>query len=251
MPAQFIPIWLEKSREGATLAFAMNFPGTFGQADTEDHAQELLHRDLVGTRKWLASHGIADHANIDLPFQLVETVQASHKLAHGVSRAFFDWDAQHLDDEEIARAETILDASRSDLLSIVTPASQETLDIRLQPKTRTIREILRHMATMELWYVSCTFDDPLSAPSIYEFGNDLVPRLSGVRSYFTDQFLKRVRLMSPQRRMRQQLRDNELWTPRKAIRSALWHELYHLKQVYRMLLKIRRLPEPVRRAAVA
>ena len=57
--------------------------------------------------------------------------------------------------------------------------------------------------------------------------------------------------MSDTRRMRQQLIDQELWTPRKALRLAVRHEVYHLKQIYRMLMRIRRLPNRVRRAAVA
>ena len=94
-------------------------------------------------------------------------------------------------------------------------------------------------------------EDPLEAPMIHEFGNDLLRRMQNVRLYFQDEFLNHARRMGAAQRMRQQQIDGEMWTTRKAIRCAVQHEIYHLKQVYHMLTRIRRLPDKVRRAAVA
>lgn len=251
MRPECIPIWIEQSDTGAALAFALNTSNASGIGDTIKEAVGNLRRDLSGTQKWLASHGVADDNALDVPFRIVEIIETNSKVELGKSKAFFEWDAQSLSNEEINRSEMILQCSRSDLLSLVTPATKETLDLRLVPKTRTIREILRHIASMELGYATSTLDDPMGGASIYEFGPDLITRLTLVRGYFTDQCFRRVRLMSDTRRMRQQLIDQELWTVRKALRLAVRHEVYHLKQVYRMLLRIRRLPDRVRRAAVA
>ena len=156
-----------------------------------------------------------------------------------------------IETEQIDQAEMVLHCSRADLLSLVTPASNETLDIRLAPKTRTIREILRHVTVQELWFGTCLHDEPYAVPLINEFGNDLLRRMKNVRLYFQDQFINSARCASSTQRMRQQHVDRELWTMRKTLRSAVHHEIYHLKQVYRMLTRIRRLPDNVRRAAVA
>lgn len=251
MRPEFIPIWIEQSDTDAALAFAFNTSIASSVGTTIEEAVGNLRRDLSGTRKWLASHGVADDSALNVPFRIVEIIETGRNVTHGKSKAFFEWDAQHLSLEEINRAELTLQCSRSDLLSLVTPATRETLDLRLAPKTRTIREILRHIASMELGYAISTLDDPMGGASIYEFGPDLITRLTLVRGYFTDQCFRRLRLMSETRRMRQQLIDQELWTARKALRLAVRHEVYHLKQVYRMLMRIRRLPNRVRRAAVA
>ena len=251
MRPECIPIWIEQSDTGAALAFALNTSNASGIGDTIKEAVGNLRRDLSGTQKWLASHGVADDNSLDVPFRIVEIIETNGKLKQGKSKAFFEWDAERLSIEEINHAEIIMQCSRSDLLRLVSPGTKETLDLRLAPKTRTIREILRHIGAMELGYAASILDDPMSGPSIYEFGPDLLSRLTLVRGYFTDQCFRRPRLMSDTRRMRQQLIDQELWTPRKALRLAVRHEVYHLKQIYRMLMRIRRLPNRVRRAAVA
>lgn len=251
MRPEFIPIWIEQSTTGDTLAFALSTICASGCGPTIEEAVGNLRRDISGTRKWLATHGVTDDSPLDLPFRIVEIVETNSNLKQGKSKAFFEWDAELLSNEEINHAEIIMQCSRADMLRLVTPGTKETLDLRLAPKTRTIREILRHIGAMELGYATSTLDDPMSGPSIYEFGPDLISRLTLVRGYFTDQCFRRPLLMSDTRRMRQQLVDQELWTPRKALRLAVRHEVYHLKQIYRMLLRIRRLPNRVRRAAVA
>ena len=251
MRPECIPIWIEQSDAGPALACALNTSNASGIGETVGEAVDNLRRDLTGTQKWLASHGVADDNVLDVPFRIVETIKTNSHVQQGKSKAFFDWDTQRLSNQEINRAETILQCSRSDLLSLFTPATKETLDLRLAPKTRTIREILLHVASMELGYANNTLDDPMGGASIFEFGPDLITRLTLVRGYFTDHCFRRLRLMGDTRRMRQQLIDQELWTARKALRLAVRHEVYHLKQIYRMLTRIRRLPDRVRRAAVA
>lgn len=251
MRLEFIPVWLEVNPKGEANVFALNTSCAVGRGETRELAFERLQVDIDGTSKWLANHGIRISRTPELPFRVVQTLETECRPLHGESRAMFDWDAQLLSNEEIDQAEMVLHCSRADLLSLVTPASKETLDIRLAPKTRTIREILHHVAVQELWFGTCLHDEPYAVPMIHEFGSDLLRRMKNVRLYFQDQFLNAARCASSSQRMRQQLFDRELWTIRKALRSAVHHEIYHLKQVYRMLTRIRRLPDHVRRAAVA
>ena len=187
MRPEFIPIWIEQNDSGDTLAFALSTSCATGCGPTIEAAVGSLRRDISGTRKWLTTHGVADDGALNYPFRIVEFVETNSNLKQGKSKAFFDWDAQRLSIEEINHAEKIMQCSRADLLSLVTPGARETLDLRLAPKTRTIREILRHIGVVELGYATCALDDSMSGPSIYEFGSDLISRLTLVRGYFTDQ----------------------------------------------------------------
>lgn len=251
MRLEFIPVWMEVNAMGQANVFALSASCAVGRGETREHALERLHVDMDGTSKWLANHGLRVSRIPELPFRVVQTLETECRPLLGESRAFFDWDAQLLCNEEIDQAEMVLHCSRADLLSVVTPASKEILDIRLAPNALTIREILRHVAAQELWFGTCLHDEPYAAPMIQEFGNDLIQRMKNVRLHFQDQFLNAARCARSAQRMRQQHVDRELWTMRKVLRSAVHHEIYHLKQVYRMLTRIRRLPEDVRRAAVA
>ncbi|MCZ6837359.1 MAG: hypothetical protein O7G85_16405 [Planctomycetota bacterium] len=251
MTNECIPIWIEVNGRGAANAFALNTSYAMGRGESVEQAIDNLKGDMAGIRKWLASHGFEDDRPIDRPFRIVQTMETLCDPHRGKSIGFFDWDEQLLTEDQIDEAEHILHCSRSDLLSLITPASDAMLDIKLAPKTRSIREISRHIAARELWYGSCLLDEPRDAPMIHEFGNNLRRRLDNVRLYFQDSFLDRVRKMNTSQRMRQQLQDRELWSARKALRSAVQHEIYHLKQVYRMMTRIRRLPDKVRQAAVA
>ena len=246
-----MPVWMEVNERGEANAFALNTSLAIGSGHDIDAALARLRLDLAGTHKWLAAHGVVDRPPLDRPMRIVQTVATLADPLRGETRAFFDWDAQLPSDEEIDHIERIMHCSRTDLLSLVSPASDETLDVRLAPKMRTLRELVKHIAARELACASCLFDDPLAAPLIHEFGPDLLRRLRGVRQYFQEQCLNRIRRMDSARRIRQYQVGGEWWTARRALRHAAQHEIHHLKQAYRMLQRIRRLPEPVRRAAVA
>jgi len=251
MPPACIPVWIEVNERGEANAFALNTSLAIGSGPSVHAALERLRQDLIGTRRWLAAHGVSDGHPVDLPMRVVETVTTRADPLRGGTRAFFAWDAQMPSDDDIDRIERVMHCSRADLLSLVSPASDETLDVRLAPKMRTLREMVKHIAARELSCATCLFDDPLAAPPIHEFGPDLLRRLRNVRLYFQEQGLNRIRRMDSAQRVRQFHVGGDWWSARRALRHAAQHEIHHLKQAYRMLQRIRRLPEPVRRAAVA
>lgn len=251
MRAECVPVWIEVNRDGVANALALNTSFAVGRGGSVELALEHLRGDVEGTRKWLAAHGIHQATIEDRRFRIVQTVETTANPLRGESRAFFDWDAQFPSDDQIDAVEHVLHCSRADLLNLLAHAPEESLDIRLAPRTRTIREIARHVAARELWFAACLLDDPLDAPMVHEFGSDVCRRLHDTRLYFREHCLNCLRRAYAAQRTRQQLHERELWSGRKALRSAVQHELYHLKQVYGMLRRIQRLPADVRRAAVA
>lgn len=68
--------------------------------------------------------------------------------------ATFSPDFIPLHEEEIARHLTLWEYLRNDLLKLTKPLSSAALDLRVRDEERSVREILRHVASADWWYVS-------------------------------------------------------------------------------------------------
>jgi uncharacterized damage-inducible protein DinB len=131
-----------------------------------------------------------------------------------------------------------LNASRSDLLSLVKGIHDDVLDKRLTEGKRTVREIVDHIAIAEWWYTTRIVPNPNSVPSWDKYGHDAFSRLRLVREMFVHDLAERMRQMPLENRGQVFERNGELWTPKKVLRRAVWHELLHLKQLLRLIPKL-------------
>ena len=141
--------------------------------------------------------------------------------------SFFVHDWKPLLPHEIERALKLLAWSRADLLSLVRELETETLS-RSYPNERwDINGILGHIGIAEWWYqerIGYPFpeqeaDVPLDPferlHMVREHLNSLLPRLDGVN--------KVIGL------------EGEIWSPRKVLRRALWHERDHTEHIRKLL----------------
>ncbi len=226
-------VWVESNAAGHAIAFALDVPGACGKGSSLEAALDDLRGDLAWTDRWLALHGAEPAGTRRL--NVAQTVEATGDPLHGDTEGFFDRDAVGFTDADLRRTRRFLAWSRTDLLSRLAPLGDAGLDMRTAPGTRTIREIVDHVAIAEWWYTTRNLENPSRARDWREYGRDPFERLRRVRRMLEDEYLARLQAIPAGERSRQYVHNGEVWTARKALRRAVWHELYHLKQIEQIL----------------
>ncbi len=226
-------VWVEANEAGHAIVFALDVPGTSGKGASLEAAIDGLRRDLDRMNRWLACHGAEPAGTRRLT--IVQTVPATGDPLHGDTEGFFDRDAVAFTDADLRSTRCFLAWSRTDLLSRLAPPGDALLDVRTEPGTRTIREIVDHVAIAEWWYTTRILEDPSRAPDWRDYGRDPFERLRRVRQMVEDEYLVHLQAVPAAERERQYIHHGEVWTAAKTLRRAVWHELYHLKQIERML----------------
>ena len=111
-------------------------------------------------------------------------------------------------------------------MSVVQPLTSEQLDRPVVGEVReSIRGVLRHIAGAEHWY----FESLQLAFNRSEMPSDVFPALSRVRAQTVDRLSDLVGNDTVGER------KGELWSARKIVRRALWHERAHTRQIVRYL----------------
>jgi len=108
----------------------------------------------------------------------------------------------------------------------------DRLSVRPGGGQRTVEDIVRHVATVEWWYMSRIVLFPW--PRDGEYPEDLEGLLAWTRHRVAD----RLRRLSDEERSRVSVPDpesGERWSARKVLRRLIYHELYHLRQLRRAL----------------
>ena len=229
-----ISIGLELDNEGRALAWALDYPGCYAWGDEGPDAVIALARELVAYENWSALHGQPDWARLgNFDLRVVETWQVytindqfdEQEGGYAVN-AWFRHDWKPLTSEEIERGLTLLEWSREDLLRVAKPLEDRVLDLQYPSERWGIRGILKHVANAEWWY--------LDRLNLVEGGRDQLPvdvfaRLEKVREL--------LRRSLPDLAGREIVlgKDGELWSPRKLLRRALWHEINHRQHILQLL----------------
>jgi hypothetical protein len=139
--------------------------------------------------------------------------------------SFFPYDWKPLTTLEIKHGLTLLAWSREDLLKPVLRLSQEKREAEHPGERWSINGILGHVGGAEWWYL-----DRLGLA----FPREQMPeepqaRLEKVHDYFASTLPKL-------NGMKQVVGiEGELWSPRKVLRRALWHERDHTGHIHKLL----------------
>ena len=219
-----IRICLEEM-EGRWIAHAIDLPGCFVTRDDREEALAAAPAAIQEYVAWRRAHG--DESPLpEGPFQLkVEEMfrewQGPERPDYDVS-AFFAGDAPPLTLEEMETIRRLLIWSRADLLDELVELSAEAL-IQEVEDGWAIQDILVHVGRSEWWYL-----DRLG----------LAPAHPGPGTSWQRWLpLSRKRLLAvlPQLVGLGQVVfvDSEIWSPRKMLRRALWHERDHLQHLRR------------------
>jgi hypothetical protein len=228
---------IENNNEGRTIAWALEHPGCFAYGVNADgallnletalsrYAGWILHHD---TRTWLS---FAD-SEIEIEVNGVWNVyyinddldKASEADGYSVE-SFFPYDWKPLTALEIKHALAMLNWSREDLLKPVLGLSQEKREAEYTGERWSINGILGHVGGAMLWYL-----DRLGLA----FPREQMPeepqaRLEKVHDHF-------VSVLPKMEGMKKVVGlEGELWSPRKVLRRALWHERDHTEHIRKLI----------------
>lgn len=229
-------IGIENNNDDRTIAWALDHPGCFAYGQNSEEAQRNFPQGAREYRAWIARHEEPWLDN-EMEIMVEETFDAYFINAafdhtergkdSWMVESFFVHDWKPLLPHEIEHALKLLAWSRADLWDLVGGLDEETL-ARTYPNERwDVRGILNHIGIAEWWYqerIGFPFpQDEADVPAdpferlqvVRDHFNSLLPRLDGVS--------KVVGL------------EGELWSPRKALRRALWHERDHTEHIRKLL----------------
>ena len=225
-----IRVGLENETEGRSLAWALDFPGSFAYGPDESTALLGIPQAMLRYESWVAAHTADSWIQLgDFDIRLVDTWQVYNidanyrEIADGYEvNAWFKDDWRPLSDEEISRGLKILSWCRMDLLAVVHNLSNQDLDAEYPHERWSIRGILNHVANAEWWYLDRL---ELTHESRQNLPDDVFTRLEFVRKE-TNQVLPG--LVGSDQVIGKQ---GEFWSPRKLIRRVIWHELDHVDHI--------------------
>jgi hypothetical protein len=229
-------VGLENNTEGRSQAWVLGHPGCFAYGKDGPAALEAVPAAIDGYRKWIAAH--TSHSWLDTEsgsgcdYELDETwgcysIDSSYQLAdNGYEvNAWFrhDWLPLSLDD--IKHGLLLLEWGRQDLYNTVGNIDKETL-ARTYPQERwSIAGILNHIGGAEWWYqdrLGLVFerkaipDEPFERLEIVRSNLlQVLPGLAGINKVIGV--------------------SGEIWSPRKLLRRAVWHEYDHIVHIRKLL----------------
>jgi hypothetical protein len=227
---------IENNNDDRTIAWALDHPGCFAYGQDSDEAQVNFRQAAQEYAAWIAQHGeswLDDEIEIivEETFDVYFINQAFERVERGrdtyMVESFFVHDWKPLVPHEIEHALKLLAWSRADLMSVVQSLSLEKREQTYRSERWSINGILKHIGGAEWWYqerIGYPFPkreedvpaDPFEGLAVVrEHFNSLLPKLDRVN--------KVIGL------------DGEFWSPRKALRRALWHERDHTEHIRKLL----------------
>jgi predicted RNase H-like HicB family nuclease/uncharacterized damage-inducible protein DinB len=202
--------------EGRWIAYVASLPGCFASAATFSTAMALAPQAISDYLAWLHAHGEAITPH-ELATEMGELHRAWNSEPDYEVNAFFATDHAPLTADEITRALRLLEWTRVDLFTALDGVSPTDLTRELEPGW-SLQRILRHVANSEWWYLDRL---GLSSGSLNELPEDWGARLAYTRARLREVL---PTLAGDKRLLEKQF---ELWSPRKLLRRALWHERDH------------------------
>ena len=229
-------IGIENNNDDRTIAWALDHPGCFAYGMNSEEAQKNFLTSARAYRAWIAQHEEpwleeAVDLLVEETFDAYFITPAFERGERGrgtyMVESFFVHDWKPLVSHEIERALKLLAWSRTELISLVQGLNAEKRTQRYPNERWDINGILKHIAGGEWFYqerIGYSFpereeDLPTDAfeqlQIVREHFNALLPTLDGVN--------KVVGV------------EGEIWSPRKMLRRALWHERDHTEHIRKLL----------------
>ncbi len=243
-PPAPLRVWLEPGYDGGRWGvWLLDLPGAFGWQPTREAALSQATSVAGWFRDWLAGHG--DDASLPpiAGLDVVEEVPADVLDGHE-RNATFAADRRPLGRDELETTLRRLTLARDDLLDLVERvARHEAAHGPLDPADpaaraadgspgRTADEVLRHLASAEIWLGSRL--DPAARFAGPPRDGDARAYLDATRAWAVDGLRRLQRLDSALARTDGKGED---WTLPKVVRRYLYHSLDHLRELDRRLAR--------------
>jgi len=227
-------VGVENNNEGRSIAWALEHPGCFAYGANASAACVNLESGIQTYATWILKHEYNTWLNFDqveiVPeetwecYMIDEKMDVVEKEGYAVD-SFFRFDWKPLKKEEVDHAIRMLSWSRADLVKTISSLKREKLDETYAGERWSINGILGHVGGAEWWYLDRL---GLAFPKA-EVKKEPLARLEQVRNHLNKTLLKLVGSTQVIGR------DGEIWSPRKLLRRALWHELDHIKHIQRLI----------------
>jgi predicted RNase H-like HicB family nuclease len=215
-------IYLEEMEE-RWIAHVAELWGCYAAATDRESALAQAPQAIQQHLAWRQAHGDATlHGG---PFEVrvaemqrewIDPTDPSYS-----ANAFFAIDVPPLTAEDLDDIRRLLDWNRADLLATVKDLPQSVLEQEVE-NDWSINTIVLHTGRSERWYL-----DRLGlAFPFAELNPDPFQRLEQSRTHLLSTLPSLVGIA------RIVWKDSELWSPRKMVRRALWHERDHMQHIW-------------------
>jgi predicted RNase H-like HicB family nuclease/uncharacterized damage-inducible protein DinB len=218
---------VEEIEQNHWVAWALNLPGCFSSARTQEEALIMAPTAVAQYLTWLKNHGhrqIPRRENIEV--EVVATFRSYVRSGMYVVNAFFEADRKALTADEIQFALWLVERTREDLMEVVDRVPPEKLQQPIASEVQgSIQGILEHLAWSEWSY----FDRLGLAFDRDEMPAEPFQMLDRVRSHSRQQLpaLEAKALVVNVR--------GEDWSPRKVLRWMAWHERDHTSHIAKLM----------------
>ncbi len=230
-------VGIENNNEGRSIAWALEHPGCFAYGMRGEAAATNLEGALNKYAGWILRHErntwlnfaeseieIVVNGTWDVYFINDNLDKTSEADGYSVE-SFFPYDWKPLTRIEIKHALDMLVWSRDELLKTVHGLNEAKLNQTYPGERWSINGILGHIGGAEWWYLDCL---GLAFPRV-DVPEEPLARLDKVRRHFNTCLFKLEGV-------KQVLGvDGEFWSPRKALRRALWHERDHIDHIRKLI----------------
>jgi hypothetical protein len=243
----WIEIYLDVAASGRVMAHLLEPPGL----GVRFESRREMHRDLAEiVRKhleWLESNGetVPDPRTTDI--RIKEQPDIVGDFESGDDVGFYSPDAAPVMPACIERYLRLVRYAHADLGELIGGMSDEALDWVRDPRTRSIRNVVRHVVGAELWYMTRIIDDPdesgmpaivRGADAQIDATDDVLARLTIVEEAFQEFArsltpVQRSRITSPTWLCRI---TTERWSARKVLRRCIEHCREHTFSIQRILV---------------
>ncbi len=227
-------VGIENNNEGyRSIAWALEHPGCYAYGPDSDQALELLVPAIQDYARWIEQHEPAWVDPHEPELVLEETfndydINAELDIVEKgeyTVEPFFQFDWKPLTVSDLEEAYKLLDWSRQDLLAVLSPLSAEQWACKPEGERWDVAGIARHVGGAEWWYLDrlgLAFPRPEVPPEPLERLEKTRQRLLEVLPALVE--VKQVTGI-----------DGELWSPRKVLRRAVWHERDHTDHIRKLL----------------
>lgn len=221
-------VTLERNDSDGHLAWVHELPGCIAFGVSQDEALAKVSEAIEQFRDRLRGAG-EEIPTDQISLATVPEADSAEVTSTGPDGVLLTWDQEPLTPEEWTRIERWLQHSRRELLVVLEQMTEDQLEITARDGARTIARQLRHIATVEFMYALWTFD--------LRTRHDLKELLDWTRQMA----VMRLRALAERRDRGLTYAEwagtehPEPWTARKAARRLVYHELWHLRSIRRLL----------------
>jgi hypothetical protein len=228
---------VENNNEGRSIAWALEHPGCFAYGMNADGALLNLETALSRYAGWILRHDTRtwlSFADTDIEivvngtwdvYYINDTLDKATEVDGFSVESFFPYDWKPLTAPEIKHGLALLAWSREDLLKPVLGLSQEKRDAEYVGERWSINGILGHVGGATWWYLErlglafpreeIPKEPQAHFEKVHDYFASLLPKLEGVKQVVGV--------------------EGELWSPRKVLRRALWHERDHTDHIRKLI----------------